>query len=226
MTTTSKPSVLDANSAKRIALIPGDGVGREVVGEAARCLRAVAEVFGRTLELTEIDWGADRYLRDGTTLPEGGEQMLRDKFDAVLLGAMGDPRVPTNKHAADILLGLRFKLDLYVNARPVELLDASLTPLRDRAPRDINFMVFRENTEGLYVGVGGIFKKGTADEIALQEDVNTRKGRGKNYPACFRLRPPKQIDARLHERQIKRAEFCSRFVAASVRRSPQGICRN
>jgi 3-isopropylmalate dehydrogenase len=94
----------------------------------------------------------------------------------VLLGALGDPRVPSNKHAADILLGLRFKLDLYINARPVELLDASLTPLRDRQPRDINFMVFRENTEGLYVGVGGIFKKGTLDEIALQEDVNTRKG--------------------------------------------------
>jgi 3-isopropylmalate dehydrogenase len=176
MTTTPKPPASNENSAKRIALIPGDGVGREVVGEAARCLRAVAGVSGRKLELTEIDWGADRYLHDGTTLPEDGVQMLRDKFDAVLLGAMGDPRVPSNKHAADILLGLRFKLDLYVNARPVELLDAALTPLRDRAPKDVNFMVIRENTEGLYVGVGGIFKKNTLDEIAVQEDVNTRKG--------------------------------------------------
>jgi 3-isopropylmalate dehydrogenase len=176
MTPTPKPLANDDKSPKRIALIPGDGVGREVVGEAARCLRAVAEVSGRKLELTEIDWGADRYLRDGTTLPEDGVQMLREKFDAVLLGAMGDPRVPSNKHAADILLGLRFKLDLYINARPVELLDAALTPLRDRTPKDINFMVFRENTEGLYVGVGGIFKKNTADEIAMQEDVNTRKG--------------------------------------------------
>jgi 3-isopropylmalate dehydrogenase len=165
-----------ANPAKRIALIPGDGVGKEVISEAVRVLKAATAASGRTLELTELDWGADRYLRDGTTLPEGGEQMLRDNFDAVLLGAMGDPRVPSNKHAADILLGLRFKLDLYVNARPVELLDAALTPLRDRAPREVNFMVFRENTEGLYVGVGGIFKKGTPDEIALQEDVNTRKG--------------------------------------------------
>jgi 3-isopropylmalate dehydrogenase len=163
-------------STKRIALIPGDGVGKEVIAEAARVLRAVAAAGGRTLEFTELDWGADRYLRDGTTLPEGGDAMLREKFDAVMLGAMGDPRVPSNKHAADILLGLRFKLDLYVNARPVELLDASLTPLRDRTPRDVNFMVIRENTEGLYVGVGGIFKKGTPDEIALQEDVNTRKG--------------------------------------------------
>ena len=166
----------ETNSPKRIALLPGDGVGKEVIAEAARGLRAVAAAGGRKLELTELDWGADRFLRDGTTLPEGGEQMLRDKFDAVLLGALGDPRVPSNKHAADILLGLRFKLDLYINARPVELLDASLTPLRDRYPRDVNFMVFRENTEGLYVGVGGIFKKGTPDEIALQEDVNTRKG--------------------------------------------------
>ncbi len=165
-----------SNSAKRIALIPGDGVGKEVIAEAVRVLKAATAASGRTLELTELDWGADRFLRDGTTLPEGGDQMLREKFDAILLGAMGDPRVPNNKHAADILLGLRFKLDLYVNARPVELLDAALTPLRDRTPRDVNFMVFRENTEGLYVGVGGIFKKGTADEIALQEDVNTRKG--------------------------------------------------
>jgi 3-isopropylmalate dehydrogenase len=169
-------SAAETNSPKRIALLPGDGVGKEVIAEAARALNAVAAAGGRKLEMTELDWGADRFLRDGTTLPEGGEQMLRDKFDAVLLGALGDPRVPSNKHAADILLGLRFKLDLYINARPVELLDASLTPLRDRHPRDINFMVFRENTEGLYVGVGGIFKKGTPDEIALQEDVNTRKG--------------------------------------------------
>jgi 3-isopropylmalate dehydrogenase len=163
-------------STKRIALIPGDGVGREVIAAASGVLHAVAAAGGRTLEFTEIDWGADRYLKDGTTLPEGGDAMLREKFDAVLLGAMGDPRVPSNKHAADILLGLRFKLDLFVNARPVELLDAALTPLRDRATRDVNFMVIRENTEGLYVGVGGIFKKGTPDEIALQEDVNTRKG--------------------------------------------------
>jgi 3-isopropylmalate dehydrogenase len=169
-------SAADTNSPKRIALLPGDGVGKEVIAEAARALRAVAAAGRRKLELTELDWGADRFLRDGTTLPEGGEKMLREKFDAVLLGALGDPRVPSNKHAADILLGLRFKLDLYINARPVELLDASLTPLRDRQQRDINFMVFRENTEGLYVGVGGIFKKGTPDEIALQEDVNTRKG--------------------------------------------------
>jgi len=101
---------------------------------------------------------------------------LRDEFDAIVFGALGDPRVPSNQHAADILLGLRFQLDLFVNARPVELLHDQLTPLRDRSVKDVQFMVFRENTEGLYVGVGGFFKKGTADEIAVQEDVNSRKG--------------------------------------------------
>jgi 3-isopropylmalate dehydrogenase len=128
------------------------------------------------LEFVEFDWGADKYLREGVTLPDGAVEMFRDEFDAILFGALGDPRVPTNQHAADILLGLRFKLDLYVNARPVELLHDRLTPLRDRTQRDIRLIVFRENTEGLYVGVGGFFKKGTPDEIAVQEDVNSRKG--------------------------------------------------
>ena len=102
--------------------------------------------------------------------------MFRRDFDAILIGAMGDPRVPSNIHAADILLGLRFKLDLYVNARPCVMFDQHFTPLKDRTEKDVNFIVFRENTEGLYVGLGGIFKKGTPDEIAIQEDVNTRKG--------------------------------------------------
>jgi 3-isopropylmalate dehydrogenase len=115
-------------------------------------------------------------LRENVSLPDGAVEMLRDEFDAILFGALGDPRVPLNQHAADILLGLRFKLDLYVNARPVELLHERLTPLRDRTEKDVRIMVFRENTEGLYVGVGGFFKKGTADEIAVQEDVNSRKG--------------------------------------------------
>src|SRR5258708_7305670 len=102
--------------------------------------------------------------------------MLRDEFDAILFGALGDPRVPSNQHAADILLGLRFKLDLFVNARPTELLHSRYTPLRDITTNDIRLIVFRENTEGLYVGMGGFFKKDTADEIAVQQDVNSRKG--------------------------------------------------
>jgi 3-isopropylmalate dehydrogenase len=160
----------------RIAVIPGDGIGKEVTPEAVKVLRAVAAAEKRALEFVEFDWGADRYLREGVSLPPGAVEMLRDEFDAILFGALGDPRVPTNQHAADILLGLRFKLDLYVNARPVELLHERLTPLRDRTEKDVRIMVFRENTEGLYVGVGGFFKKGTADEIAVQEDVNSRKG--------------------------------------------------
>src|SRR5260370_16229961 len=101
--------------------------------------------------------------------------MLRRDFDAILFGAVGDPRVPSNKHAADILLGLRAKLDLYVNLRPVELIDPALTPLRGRGTNDVKFVVLRENTEGLYVGMGGQFQRGTPHEVAVQEDVNTRK---------------------------------------------------
>jgi 3-isopropylmalate dehydrogenase len=162
--------------AARIAVIPGDGIGKEVTPEAMKVLRAVTAKAKRPLEFVEFDWGADRYLKEGVSLPPGAVEMLRDEFDAILFGALGDPRVPSNQHAADILLGLRFKLDLYVNARPAELFHERLTPLRDRGAKDIRLMVFRENTEGLYVGVGGFFKKGTADEIAVQEDVNSRKG--------------------------------------------------
>ena len=162
--------------AARIAVIPGDGIGKEVTPEAVKVLRAAAETPRRPVEFIEFDWGADKYLREGVSLPPGAVEMLRDEFDAILFGALGDPRVPTNQHAADILLGLRFKLDLYVNARPVELLHERLTPLRNRSEKDVRFMVFRENTEGLYVGVGGFFKKDTSDEIAVQEDVNSRKG--------------------------------------------------
>src|SRR5712672_4634939 len=163
-------------AAARIAVIPGDGIGREVTPEAIKVLKAATAPARRPLEFVEFDWGADKYLRDGVSLPAGAVEMLRDEFDAILFGALGDPRVPTNQHAADILLGLRFKLDLYVNARPVELLHDRLTPLRDRTEKDIRLMVFRENTEGLYVGVGGFFKKDTPEEIAVQEDVNSRKG--------------------------------------------------
>jgi len=166
----------DGGSEARIAVLPGDGIGKEVTPESVKVLRAVAGSANRPIEFVEFDWGADKFLREGITLPPDAVEMLGKEFDAILFGALGDPRVPTNQHAADILLGLRFQLDLYVNARPVELLLDRLTPLRDRAGKDIRFIVFRENTEGLYVGVGGFFKKGTSDEIAVQEDVNSRKG--------------------------------------------------
>lgn len=161
---------------KRIAVIPGDGIGKEVTPEGVKVLEASCAVTGQKLALTYFDWGADRFLRDGTTLPADAPEMLQRDFDAILFGAIGDPRVPSNQHAADILLGLRFKLDLYVNVRPCVLFDRRLTPLKERAEQDINFVVFRENTEGAYAGVGGNFKQGTADELAVQEDVNTRKG--------------------------------------------------
>ena len=166
----------DGGVAARIAVIPGDGIGKEVTPEAIKAIRAATKSARRQIEFVEFDWGADKFLREGVTLPTGAVEILAKEFDAILFGAMGDPRVPSNQHAADILLGLRFKLDLYVNARPVELFHDRLTPLRDRTVRDVKFMVFRENTEGLYVGVGGFFKKGTADEVAVQEDVNSRKG--------------------------------------------------
>jgi 3-isopropylmalate dehydrogenase len=160
----------------RIAVIPGDGIGKEVTPEALKVVRAATSQRNRPIEFVEFDWGADKFLQAKIALPLDAVAMLRDDFDAILFGAMGDPRVPSNQHATEILLGLRFQLDLFVNARPTELFHERLTPLRDCRPADINVMIFRENTEGLYAGVGGLFKKGTADEIAVQEDVNSRKG--------------------------------------------------
>jgi len=132
-------------------------------------------VFGRKLELEHLPWGADHFLQTGVTIPKDGYDTLRG-FDAIFIGALGDPRVPDNRHARDILLGTRFELDLYVNYRPVKLLDERLCPLKGRGPKDVNFVVFRENTEGLYVSVGGRFKAGTEDEVAIQEELNTFKG--------------------------------------------------
>jgi 3-isopropylmalate dehydrogenase len=157
---------------KRIAVIPGDGIGKEVIPQAVRVIQAT----GAPVEMTEFDWGADRYLRDQTTVPPEGFAMLARDFDAILVGAFGDPRVKTNIHAKEILLGMRFKMDLYANVRPVRLLDAALCPLKGVEPKDVDFVVLRENTEGVYTDAGGVFKKGTPDEIATQEDINTRKG--------------------------------------------------
>jgi 3-isopropylmalate dehydrogenase len=156
-------------------VIPGDGIGVETTAEAIKALRAVGDVFGRRLDLERLPWGADHYLQTGVTIPPDGYALLRE-FDAIFIGALGDPRVPDNRHARDILLGTRFELDLYVNYRPVKLLDARLCPLKDRSTADVNFVVFRENTEGLYVSIGGRFKAGTEDEVAIQEELNTYKG--------------------------------------------------
>jgi 3-isopropylmalate dehydrogenase len=159
-------------SGKRIAVIPGDGIGQEVIPQALKVIRA----SGADVEFTEFDWGADRYLRDAMTVPPDGFAMLGRDFDAIFAGAFGDPRVKTNIHAKEILLGMRFQMDLYANVRPVRLLDAALCPLKGVEPNDVDFVVIRENTEGVYTDAGGVFKQGTPDEIAIQEDINTRKG--------------------------------------------------
>jgi 3-isopropylmalate dehydrogenase len=160
----------------RIAVIPGDGIGKDVTAEAVKVLKAVARASGRSLDLVHLPWSADHFLATGETLPADGYRMLRDDFAAIFVGALGDPRVADNRHARDILLGTRFELDLYVNYRPVRLLDDRLCPLKDRVRKDINFVVFRENTEGVYVSIGGRFKAGTDDEVAIQEEINTFKG--------------------------------------------------
>ncbi len=161
-----------SDTRKHIAVIPGDGIGQEVIPQALNVIRATRA----PVEFTEFDWGADRYLRDGTTVPADGFAMLACDYDAILAGAFGDPRVKTNIHAKEILLGMRFQMDLYANVRPVRLLDAALCPLKGVEPKDVDFVVIRENTEGVYGDLGGVFKKGTPDEIAIQEDINTRKG--------------------------------------------------
>lgn len=160
----------------KIAVIAGDGIGKDVTAEAVKVLSVTREVFGLELTLEPLPWSADYFLETGITIPADGYQMLRDQFDAVLVGALGDPRVADNRHARDILLGCRFELDLYVNYRPVRLLDDRLCPLKGRGCQDINFVVFRENTEGVYVSIGGRFKAGTEDEVAIQEEINTFKG--------------------------------------------------
>src|SRR5216683_292293 len=137
---------------KRIAVIPGDGIGKEVIPQAVR----VIEASGADLALTHFDWGADRYLAEKTTVPPDGFATLARDFDAILLGAFGDPRVPSNIHAKEILLGMRREMDLYANVRPALLLDASLCPLKGIEPKDLDFVVVRENTEGPYRDIGGV----------------------------------------------------------------------
>jgi 3-isopropylmalate dehydrogenase len=162
--------------AKKIAVVPGDGIGPEVIVVGMRVLEHVNARHSLGLQFTHFGWNADEYLRTGVSMPPGAMDDIRVNYDAVYLGAFGDPRVPDMKHAADILLGMRFQLDLYVNYRPVKLLDERLCPLKGKGAKDIDFVIFRENTEGAYVGMGGNFKKGTQDEIAVQEDVSTRRG--------------------------------------------------
>lgn len=162
-------------SSTKIAVIGGDGTGPEVAAEAVKVLNAVASLEGFKVELTDIDYGGERYLRTGEILPEGAVERLKG-FDAILLGAVGHPDVPPGVIEKGLLLELRFQLDQYINLRPVKLLPGVDTPLKDKGPDDIDFVVVRENTEDLYAGIGGFLKKNTPDEVATQTAIYTRKG--------------------------------------------------
>ncbi len=159
----------------RIAVVPGDGTGPEVVDQGLKVLDAAAERFGFRTERKAFPFGGDHYLRTGETLSDGDIAELRG-YDSILLGAIGHPDVKPGILEQGILLRARFALDQYVNLRPVKLYEGVETPLRDKGPEHIDFVVVRENTEGLYVGSGGFLRKGTPDEVAIQESVNTRKG--------------------------------------------------
>ncbi|HAT37544.1 MAG TPA: 3-isopropylmalate dehydrogenase [Gemmatimonadetes bacterium] len=169
----------------RIALIPGDGIGVEVVREARRVLEFVGEAEGVNFELVEWDLGADRFLRDEITITDDEFVSLDQDHDAVLLGALGDPRVPSNQHAKDILLGMRFKLDLYVNFRPCVLISPELSPLKTVS--DLRLEIFRENTEGEYTGMGGVARKNTPAEVAIEENLATRHGVERIIRAAFQF---------------------------------------
>ena len=159
----------------KIGAIPGDGTGPEVLAEGMKVLDAASRKFDFRLSYTNYDLGGERYLRTGETLPDSILSELKTK-DALYLGAIGHPDVTPGILEKEILLRTRFELDQYINLRPVKLYEGVETPLRNKGPKEIDFVVVRENTEGLYTGSGGIFKKGTKDEIAVQESINTRKG--------------------------------------------------
>jgi len=159
----------------KIAVIPGDGTGPEVIEEAVRVLEAVGKLHNISFDFLYYDLGGERYLQSGDLVSDNIIEELKQAH-SILLGAIGHPEVKPGILEQGILLRLRFALDLYVNLRPVILLPGVDTPLKDKGPEDIDFVVVRENSEGAYVGSGGFFKKGTADEVAVQESINTRKG--------------------------------------------------
>lgn len=161
--------------AYRIAVIPGDGTGPEVIAEGMKVLAAVAAKHGFQYEAVHYDLGGERYKRTGEILPESALEELKT-FDAIYLGAIGHPDVKPGILEKGLLLRLRFELDQYINLRPVKLYPNVWTPIKDKGPADIDFVVVRENTEGIYTGTGGFFKRGTPDEVATQVSINTRKG--------------------------------------------------
>jgi 3-isopropylmalate dehydrogenase len=172
--------------AYRVGLIPGDGIGPEIIREGVKVLKAVSERFDFKIEFIEYDFGGERYLKTGETLPDSAIEEFK-KLDAIYLGAVGDPRVPPGILEKGILLKIRFELDQYINLRPVKLYPGVDCPLKNKGPEDIDYVVVRENTEGLYCGIGGNFKKGTKDEVATQLSINTRKGVERCIRYAFKL---------------------------------------
>ena len=190
----------------KIALIGGDGTGPEVVAEAVKVVKSAAKKGGFTLSFKSFNYGGDRYLKTGETISDKEIDGLRE-FDAVLLGAIGHPKVAPGILEKGILLKTRFALDLYINLRPVKLFPGVETPLKDKGPKEIDYIVVRENTEGLYAGAGGVLKKGTQDEVAIQESINTRKGVERCIALLDHIDPgrtalERAIDRRLHDRDL------------------------
>src|SRR3954469_22668856 len=169
----------------KLAIIPGDGIGPEVIAQGLRVLDWFRQRRGIEFELWQLDLGAERYLRDATTFPDEVRDEIWSSCAGVLLGALGDARVPGFEHAREILFGMRMGFDLYANVRPIRALTDALVPLRGRSARDVDFVVFRENTEGIYAGIGGQLRRGSADEIAINEDINTRRGVERIIRAAF-----------------------------------------
>ena len=157
----------------KIATLPGDGTGPEVVAQGVRVIKAAAKKFGFSVKFTEFNWGGDNYVKTGVVLPDDAVEQLK-KFDAVYLGAIGSPKVAPGILEKGILLKLRFELDQYINLRPVKLFPGVECPLKDKGPEDIDYVVVRENTGDVYTGMGGVSMKGTSDEVAIQEMVYTR----------------------------------------------------
>lgn len=180
----------------KIAVLPGDGTGPEVVAEGLKVLEAVSESAGFAMDFTRYDLGGERYMRTGEILPDSVIEELRG-YDAIYLGAIGHPDVKPGILEKGLLLRLRFELDLYINLRPVKLYPGVDTPLKDKGPKEIDFVVVRENTEGQYAGAGGFLRKGTPDEIAIQESISTRKGVERCLRYAFQYTQKRNKDKKL-----------------------------
>ena len=180
----------------KIAVMPGDGTGPEVVFEGLKVLKAVSEKVNFTYETVQFDFGGEHYKKTGETLPDSALDDLKS-HDAIYLGAIGHPDVKPGILEKQILLKIRFELDQYINLRPVKLYPGVDTPLKDKGPDDIDFVVIRENTEGLYVGGGGFLRKGTPDEVAIQESINTRKGAERCVRYAYELCQKRAKDKKL-----------------------------